>query len=317
MNKNKILGLVGLVGAAFMGGAIMPSLVRLGTSFLHPFLFNWLRIFLGLIIILIFFRKKYRAKLVFTKKYLIFSLFLGIGLGLNITLFSIAIQHTTLIASQLIYVLVPIVTSFLAYLFLKEKITLKKIWGMLIALIGVLILLIFSRSPKEVTSLGTFYGNFLIFIAVFSYSFYLVFSKKLTAIFSIVEMILLTNTSLSILFFPLAIYGFYQQGFSQINLKSLAVIVAVVISALAFMALSQMAIKHLSAGTASLGSLLSPEFAALTGIAIYNEKISLLLLISMILSIGGVLISITAEKITILDKMKLVINKFKLIKKTS
>jgi drug/metabolite transporter (DMT)-like permease len=311
MNKNKFLGLTGLVSAAFIGGAVMPSVIRLGTSLMHPFLLNWLRVFLGLIVILIFFRKKYRAKLVFTKKNILFSLVLGIGLGLNVTMFSFGIQQTTLVASQLIYTLTPIVTGFLAYLLLKERVTLKKIGGMVLALTGVLILIFFSQSPDKSMSLGTLYGNLLLFIGMFGYSSYLVFSRKLTAVFSIIEMVLLTNLSLSIILLPLAIYGVYQQGIAQVNLRSLAAIILIMVSALIFMALSQLAIKHLSAGTASLGSLLSPEFAAFAGIAIYHEELSLILLISMILSIGGVFISITAEKTTFLDKIRITINKLR------
>lgn len=304
MYKNKILGLIGLVGAGFVGGAIMPSIIRLGTTLLHPFLLNWLRISLGLIIALVFFKKNYRAKVVFTKKNILPGLILGICLGLNITLFSFGVQHTTLIASQLIYTLTPIVTSFIAYLLIKEKVTLKKALGMIVALSGVLILIIFSRSPETVSSLGTFYGNFLIFIGMFGYSSYLAFSKKLTPKFSVIEMVLLTNTSLTLLLLPFAIYSIFLEGTAQLNLNSLGVMVLISAVALIFISLSQLAIKHLSAGTASLGSLLSPEFAALAGIVIYHEKLSPILIVSLVLAISGVIISTNFKQQSFIDKIK-------------
>lgn len=312
MNKSKLLGLVGLVGAAFVGGGIMPSIIRLGTSLMHPFILNWLRIFLGLIITLIIFRKKYQAELIFKKKHLFISLLLGSGLGFNITMFSFGIQHTTLVASQLIYTITPIVTGLIAFVMLKEKISPTRALGMAIALAGVLSLIIFSISPEEVNSLGTFYGNFLIFIGMFGYSFYLSFSKKLSAKFSIIEMVILTNISLSILLFPMAVYGAITKGTPQFNLSSLGAIFVIAASAIIFMGLSQLAIKHLSAGTASLGSLLSPEFAALTGIVVYHERLSLLLLLSMTMSIGGVLISVTNEKNSLLGKIKITISKLRI-----
>lgn len=317
MNKNKLLGLIGLLGSAFIGGAILPSIIRLGASLVHPFLLNWFRIFIGFIILLFFFKGRYRLKLIFDKKYLPWGLMLGLGLSLNVTMFSFGISRTTLIASQLIYVFAPIVTSLIAYFLLKEKVAAKKIFGMALAFIGVFILILFSRSPEEKLSLGTFYGNFLLFIGMFGYSSYLVFSKKLSDVFSIVEMIVITNLFVSILLFPFAGYAIYQQGWSQINLHSMLIMFLVAISALCFMALSQTSIKYLSAGSASLGSLLSPEFAAIAGIAIYNEKLSVILLISMILSIGGTMLSITNEKNTFLDKMKLAITKIKVIRKNS
>ncbi len=306
------MGLAGLVGAAFIGGGVMPSVIRLGTSLMHPFLLNWMRIFLGLILTLVIFKNKYRSKLIFRKKYLLLSLILGLGLGLNITMFSFGIQHTTLVASQLIYTITPIVTGIIAFLMLKEKISPTKTAGMIIALAGVLSLIIFSKSPEEIDSIGTFYGNLLVFVGMFGYSFYLTFSKKLSAKFSVIEMVILTNLSLTILLFPMAIFGAINQGFDQLSLSSLGVIFTIAASAIIFMILSQLAIKHLSATTASLGSLLSPEFAALTGIFIYHEKISFLLLLSMVLSISGVLISVTNEKNSLLGKIRITINKFRI-----
>ena len=110
------------------------------------------------------------------------------------------------------------------------------------------------------------------------------------------------NLFLSILLLPFAGYAIYEQGWSQINFHSVIVMCLIAISALAFMALNQISIKYLSTSNASLGSLLSPEFAALSGIIIYNEKLSLILLISMVLSISGTMLSVTAEKVTFLCK---------------
>lgn len=312
MLRNRLVGLLALLASAFVGGAILPSVIRYGATLVHPFLLNWFRISLGFLLLFLFFRKKVRFALFFSKRNLILGLLLGLGLGLNVTMFSFGVSHTTLIASQLIYVFVPIATGLLAYFLLKEKLNRKKIYGMLLAFSGVLLLLIFSRSPEERLSLGTFYGNFLIFVGMFGYSAYLVFSKKLTSTFSVLEMVMITNLSLTILLLPLAIYALGLQGFEQINPRSMWAMLMIALSALLFMGLSQASIKNLSTNTASMGSLLSPEFAALAGIIIYGEKLSLVLLISMILSISGTMLSVSAEKSTFLDRIKLVINRFRI-----
>jgi len=316
MPKNRLLGLLALLASAFVGGAILPTVIRYGATLVHPFLLNWFRISIGLLLLFLLFRKKVRFALIFSQKNLILGLLLGLGLGLNVTMFSFGVSHTTLIASQLIYVFVPIVTALLAYFLLEEKLNQKKILGMFFAFSGVLLLLFFSRSPEERLSLGTFYGNFLIFIGMFGYSAYLVFSKKLTNNFSILEMVMITNLSLTVLLLPFAIYGLHSQGFEQINPRSMWAMLAIALSALLFMGLSQTSIKNLSTNTASLGSLLSPEFAALAGIVIYGEKLSVILLLSMILSIGGTAISVSAEKFSFLDRMKASLNKLKEITRT-
>lgn len=311
MNKNKLLGLMGLIGSAFIGGAIMPSLIRWGTELVHPFVLNWFRVSIGIPIILLFFRKRYRLKTIFAKKNLSIGLVLALGLCLNITMFAFGVQHTTLIASQLIYVATPIVTGLLANLLLKEQIHKKKILGMILALSGILTLLIFSRSPEERTSLGSFYGNFLIFTGMFGYSTYLTFSKKLSNKLSLIEMMIATNSFVAILLSPMALYALGSQGIAQLNLQSISVICLIGLVALLFTTLVQLSIKNLSATSTSFSSLLSPEFAALAGIAIYNEKLSFILLISMILSIGGTILSIRAEKATLLDKIKVAAHKLK------
>lgn len=312
MPRNRLVGLLALLASAFVGGAILPSVIRYGATLVHPFLLNWFRISLGFLLLFLFFKKKVRFSLFFNKRNLILSLLLGLGLGLNVTMFSFGVSHTTLIASQLIYVFVPIATGLLTYFLLKEKLNRKKIYGMLLAFSGVLLLLIFSRSPEERLSLGTFYGNFLIFIGMFGYSAYLVFSKKLTSTFSVLEMVMITNLSLTILLLPLAIYALGLQGFEQINPRSMWAMLMIALSALLFMGLSQASIKNLSTNTASMASLLAPEFAALAGIVIYGEKLSVVLLISMILSISGTMLSVSAEKSTFLDRIKSIINRFRI-----
>lgn len=317
MNRNKLIGLLSLIGTAFVGGAILPSVIRLGTSLMHPFLLNFFRAFISLPILLLLFRGRYRLKLILDRKHLLVSFVLALGLVLNTTMFSFAVAHTTLIASQLIYVFTPIATSLIAYFVLREKIGSKKIIGMIMAFLGVLLLIVFSRSPAEKLSLGTFYGNSLIFIGMFGYSTYMVFSKKLSVTFSIIEMVILTGIFTSAILLLMGAWAIYQEGLIQINLQSITVVILLALSSITFMLLNQTTIKHLSASNASLSSLLSPEFAALAGIFIYNEKLSIILLVSMFLSVVGTFISVSAEKTTFLDRMKLAIEKLKTIKRIS
>lgn len=304
MAKNRMLGLFGLVGAAFIGGAFLPALIRFSTTLLHPFLVNWLRIALGLPLLLLILRGKQKPSFTNNKKHLLTALILGAGISLNMTMFAFGVTRTTLIASQLIYVLAPIAASILAYFLLKEQVNRRKIIGMVIAFLGVLSLLLFSRNPDETLALGTFTGNSIIFVGMLGYAVYMVFSKKLSAFYSIFEMILITNTSASVILLPFALYGLSITDLGQLQWQALGAILLLALGALIFTACSQLSIKHLSTHTASLGSLLSPEFAALAGIVFYGEQLSVTLLISMALSIGGIYLSVSAEKSSFLGRIK-------------
>lgn len=304
MNKEKLLGLLGLLGAAFIGGTLLPMSVKTATVFVHPFLVSWCRAFLSMLMAIVIAGNHCNYRQILRRQNLSIGLLIGAGVGLNGILFAFGIKHTTLIASQVIYTFTPIATAIVAFLLLGENINQKKIAGIIMAFIGVLILILGSGSDATRNSLGTLEGNLPIFFGMLGYTIYIIFSKRISRLFSIMEMTIMTNLSISLVVAPLAIYALYQHGLSQFNWTAIWVLLAVAINTLLFTGLSQMAIRHLSAGNASLSSLLSPEFAAIAGILVYDEKFSVVLAISMILSIGGAFLSITAEQTSLLEKLK-------------
>src|SRR3989344_6138599 len=73
----------------------------------------------------------------------------SIFFALNVAIFSIAIQYTTAIMSQILYTLVPVIVMILSYFILKEKLTIQKIVGLAIAMTGIAFLLYQSASKEE------------------------------------------------------------------------------------------------------------------------------------------------------------------------
>jgi drug/metabolite transporter (DMT)-like permease len=311
MNKNRLLGVIGLFGTGLVGGAFLPSLIRAGTELFHPFVLNWLRVFLGLSLALILFRGKYNLRHLFHKKYLHLYVIMGLGISLNTSLFSFGLQYTTLVASQLIYVLVPVITSTLLFVFFKQHTDFKKIVGMGLALLGVSLLIIFSRSPEQRMSLGSFYGNILIAFAAISYSHYLIFSKKLSTVYSVVEMVIISNLLSSFILLPLAAFEAARHPITQVSPLAILLLLALAASGLLFFYFSQLSIKHLSAQSASLSSILTPQFAAMVGIIFYQEQLSLILLISIILSSSGIILSVKAEPVSFKERLQALISKVK------
>lgn len=311
MNKNRLLGVIGLFGTGLVGGAFLPTLIRTGTEIFHPFVLNWLRVFLGLSLALVIFRGKYDLRHLFHKKYLPFYLIMGLGITLNTTLFSFGVQHTTLVASQLIYVLVPVITSVLLFVFFRQKTDLKKIIGMGLALLGVGLLIIYSTSSAQRISFGSFYGNILILFAALAYSHYLIFSKKLSAVYSVVEMVIISNLLSTFILLPLAIFEVARHPIIAPNPFIIFLLLALAASGLLFFYFSQLSIKHLSAQNASLSSILIPQFAVIVGIIFYQERLSLVLLISIILSSSGIILSVKAEQASFKERLQGLISKVK------
>jgi drug/metabolite transporter (DMT)-like permease len=304
LSKDKMLGLAGLLGASFVSSAVMPSLIRVGVSTIHPFIFNWLRAFFSILIILPFYLQKHRFSDLISRKRWPLIAILGLGLGLNVTLFSFGLQRTTIIASQLIYVVTPIVVSLLAYFLIGEKITKQKAIGIALSLIGIFILMYYSYSPSERQSLGTAYGNFLILIGMFGYSCYMAFSKKFIKHISLLELVAITNFSLTLFLSPLLLYALSNQE-NLVGMSASSLLASVLIGACTVITISliQLSVKHLTAATASLGTIIGPEFAALTGILFYDEKLSLVLITSLLLSVSGVLVSTTNGTRGLFDRL--------------
>ncbi len=101
------------------------------------------------------------------------------GVGINMLAFFEGLNLTTPINASVLMVTTPIIVLILAVIFLKEKIRLLKIIGVLIGLSGTL-LIIFYGTGSSATATNPTLGNFLIFVNATSYACYIIVVKKIT-----------------------------------------------------------------------------------------------------------------------------------------
>lgn len=118
-----------------------------------------------------------------------FRIFLAaiFGVCLNMLAFFKGLSMTSPINASVIMVTSPIIVLILSAIILKERITLIKVLGILIGLIGAVILIVYGQSitPGD----NPFYGNILIFVNATSYGLYLVIVKKLTQKYNAITLI--------------------------------------------------------------------------------------------------------------------------------
>ncbi len=305
----KLKGLFALIFSAFLGGAVIPVLVRTGLHYADPFIFSLLRSFGTLLLFLpVLLRNKHSVG---EKDFQKLTVLAGIGAGANLTLFSLGITHTTVVASQLVYALLPITVPIVGFLLIREKMSLPKTVGAVIGLVGVLLLIFFSRSEAERLALGTLYGNGLIFSAMIFYTFYLVISKQYTKSFSPVLISTITYLGLSLFFLPFAIFqGILGNGTVNWSPTFLFILLGITLVSFGFTYTLQYGLNKVSSTTVAITSLLAPEFAALAGAQLFNEKISPLLIMSMVLVSLGVSVSVSGEKGNVWQKMRMHSQKF-------
>ena len=106
-------------------------------------------------------------------------IFLGVtGIAINQTLFLLGLRFSSPLHSALLYAITPILVLIGAVLYLGERLTWKKVLGVLLALAGVLLVLLaqgldLSRGPLK--------GDLITLVAVFTWSAYTVAGKPLLA----------------------------------------------------------------------------------------------------------------------------------------
>ncbi len=118
-----------------------------------------------------------------------FRIFLAalFGVCLNMLAFFKGLSMTSPISASVIMVTSPIIVLLLSAIILKESITLIKVLGILIGLVGAIILIRYGQSiiPGD----QPFYGNLLILVNATSYGLYLIIIKKLTKKYDSVTLI--------------------------------------------------------------------------------------------------------------------------------
>ncbi len=192
--------------------------------------------------------------------------------------------------SQTLYILSPILIAVLAHIIIGEKFTLQKFSGLLVALAGVILLLYQSASREAHLTFGTPIGNGIILIAIITYSFYGVFSKKLTSTYSPATTtffsFLVTTLILSIFIpFEWQVRPFTLHSVNWIGWVSL---ILIVLSSCSMYYLIQFGIKRTNAFVGSLFLYIAPFFTAAAAIPIFGEKPTFSLFFSGLLIAFGV-----------------------------
>ena len=277
--------------ASVVGGTNTP-LVKLNVSFFPPVMVAFLRFFIALIFIMLFFLfKKFKIKSPTRNLIAINGLFAA-----NILIFVYAIGKTSIIAAQVLYLLTAVFVAILGYLILNEKLIKSQVVGLLIAIVGLFILITSSVSKNDIMSTGTPLGNILTFIAVIDWSLYVVYSRKLSKEFTPLEITIYNFATTAILSFAFVLFGLTHNLSYLNNLsagKILSVLAMAFFSTVLFFFLYQWVIKNTSAFISTMVNYLATACAAIVGVVFFYESLTLYMLAGiMLITLGAYLSSI-------------------------
>ena len=276
--------------AAFLSSGMSPF-AKIVLQTVPPLSFTFIRFFFAFLILVIFTKKIPKL----SKEHIPVILFSLLS-TLNVILFAYGINKTTATIGQALYAGVPIVVLTLSYFFLMEKLTLKKVIGVLIGFIGVVIMILLPMIGSESIHKGDIFGNITIFLGVVLYSIYTALSKRMQKKYSPIELtsyFFLTTAIVQLFFLPFELlkYGAWWNNLNPFIYIAFAYII--LLSTVFYYFLYQYAIKKASPIVTSMIFYLQPAVAYAWSYVLLSERLTPEFIIGTGLTLFGVYLTTT------------------------
>jgi drug/metabolite transporter (DMT)-like permease len=283
MQKKQVrLGLLALAAATLIWGpTFIVTKNLLGQA--GPMTILFLRFLVALCILIpLSWREGFRFRMIFKPAFLYSGLF---GVLISFGLQNLALQYTSAGTGALLDASMPVMTLILSVIFLKEKLMLKRILGVSLSVLGVVVLTL-----PNATSGGAFVvlGNVLLLVSILGWSINTIIVKNLVKGYS--SMVTTTGGFLAgwLMLIPFSLGEVVQSGLPHLTGMSwLAILyLGVLASALSFL-MWNFGLKLVDASVAAPYSNLIPV-VGLTAAVIGGEPASWLQLVGGAMAILGV-----------------------------
>jgi len=219
------------------------------------------------------------------------------GVAINQLFFFEGLNLTTPINAAIIMTISPVLVIITSAIIIKEKITVRKIIGIFLGLIGACILILNSGDISFENDFFT--GNILVLINATSYAIYLVLVKTLMKRYNPITVMFYVFIFGLIFVLPLGIDEILKIDLTTFNEEIYLKIGFVVICTtfIAYM-FNAFALKSLNPSVVSVYIYLQPLLASLIAIALNSDSLSLVKILSAIFIFSAVfLVSIPSKKV--------------------
>jgi len=184
------------------------------------------------------------------------------------------LSRTTASIASLLIAIIPVVVLVIARIFIKEKISRKKIFGIILSFIGILLLVTGGTKITHGES-GSIVGNLLILGAVFSAAFYIVLGRNLGEEVSSFHLTASQIFYGALFFFPFFFFDLTSMDWSQVTTVSIgALCFNVFCSTLGAFLLYNYGLTRLTASKTSLFLNAIPLVTALGAWAVLGETLT-------------------------------------------
>lgn len=293
MNSTGNKHLLALLLALLMWGTSFPAM-KFALDTTHPFSIIFYRFFFAFAVLIPFFILRFKKNIIIikeNKELFILGIFNFLGMVLQLA----GIKYTTSTKSAIITQLLIVVVCVLAYFFLKEKLDIWKIVGIVFSMVGAVILST-NLQFEGLLDKRTVLGDLLVFAAVFFWGFFVIFTRKFTLRFGGFMLLFPSVTATFLISIPAAILS----GKLPIDVMGLLVslylaIFCTIIPTLLF----NYALKELDAITSSIIGPVEVLSAALIAYIFLGERLTLLEMTGGLFVILSIYIVIIANKKTV------------------
>ena len=219
------------------------------------------------------------------------------GVAINQLFFFEGLNLTTPINAAIIMTISPVLVIITSAIIIKEKITLRKITGIFLGLIGACILIL---NTGDISFENDFFtGNILVLINATSYAVYLVLVKTLMKRYNPITVMFYVFIFGLIFVLPFGIDEIQKIDLTTFNEEIYLKIGFVVICTtfIAYM-FNAFALKSLNPSVVSVYIYLQPLLASLIAIALNSDSLSLVKILAAIFIFSAVfLVSIPSKKV--------------------
>jgi len=280
-----------LVLACVFWGVGFP-VAKIGVEYIHPFSFAFIRFFLVSILFVLFFKlSPFNLALKLKENFLILFFMALTGILLYGIFFLFALRFTKASDVSLISGANPIITSIIAYLFLKEKTGVLGIFGILLSFVGVAFI-VSGGNLDAIVKMDFNTGDLFMLVATTMWAIYSVLTKKALLRLDIFEAVCITSFIGSLMFLPLALtFGHLQNLKSYPMISWLSVFYMVFFSTIFAFSAWYKGIEQIGASRSSVFVNLVPVFGVLTSIVLLNETLKLYEIVGGAFVILGVILT--------------------------
>lgn len=281
-----------LAGAMFIAGsAVVASKILAGS--MPSFLATELGILVGLLFLipLLFLVKKetFQTDLKTNAILLIQALF---GVFLYRIFTFVGLQYTTAANSGLITSCSPVIVALLAFLFLREKLTITRMIGILVVVIGMLAINIYPFLNSNMGSLNAVKGNLFILLAVLCEALFSILSKVSCKPMSALYRTTIITFYAFILLLPFSVYDGLQYDWAGIELSSVICVLyyGFFVSFLSYVFWFK-GIEKVPASNAAVFTSVVPVSSIVLSAVVLKETVMAVHMVGLGCVIGGILIS--------------------------